>query len=93
MRFFVQVTAAAALASAGVLTITFQDSSTGIPIAFDVYLPASSISTPLGDAFSSGWIDLGNGVLSATANNVLNINLSGTVSTGNVRVTCCGTEE
>lgn len=93
LKLYVQVTAAAALASAGVLTITFQDSSTGIPIAFDVYLPASSISAPLGDAFSSGWIDLGNGVLSATANNVLNINLSGTVSTGNVRVTCCGTEE
>ena len=93
LKLYVQVTAAAALASAGVLTITFQDSSTGIPIAFDVYLPATSISAPLGDAFSSGWIDLGNGVISATANNVLNINLSGTVSTGNVRVTCCGTEE
>ena len=94
MRLFVQVTANAYLDSgAGVLTVTFQDATTGINLAFDVYLPAASVSAPLGDAFASGWIDLGNGVLSATANNVLNINLSGKVDAGNVRVTCCGTEE
>ena len=81
------------MASAGVLTISFQDGSTALPIAVDVYLPASSVAAPLGDAFSQV-IDLGSfGILSATANNVLNVNLSGAVSTGNVRVISMGTEE
>ena len=94
MRLFVQVTANAYLdAGAGILTITFQDNTSDIGLGFDVYLPAATVTAPLGDAFSSGWIDLGNGILSATAGQVLNINLSGKLDAGNVRVTCCGTEE
>jgi hypothetical protein len=95
LKVFVQVTAAAALASAGVLTVSFQDGTTGMPVAVDVYLPASSVSAPLGDAFSQE-IDLGEfGILSATANNVLNVNLSSAITggTGNVRVIAMGTEE
>ena len=93
MRYNVLVTNAAYLSVAGTLTITFQDNTTGIPIAYDVSLPGAAITTPDGVTYDSGWIDLGNGILSASANNVLNINLSAALSAGNVRVNCCGTEE
>jgi hypothetical protein len=91
-RFKIMVTDNAAQTSAGVLTISFQDGSTGIPFAFDVYVPAASITAPIGTAFDSGWIDLANGYASTTASNVLNVNLSAALTAGNVRVICAGCE-
>jgi hypothetical protein len=97
MRFKVQVPANCTIAARGVLTIKLRDGTTDLNLSHDVYLGQTAIAadtnpqqTPL---LESGWIDLGEGVLSATANNVLNINLSAALATGNVRVTCCGTEE
>lgn len=96
MRFKVQLTANSTLAAAGVLTVSFQDSATGIPLAHDFYVgqvaltAATALFTPGED---SGWIDLGNGIASALANNVLNVNLSVALASGNIRVICCGTEE
>ena len=60
-----------------------------MPIAETVYVPA----TVSGTAWSSGWIDLANGILSATTDNVLNINLSFALTSGTVRVSVAGTEE
>ncbi len=92
MRWIIEVTDNAALAVAGVLTIKLTDSATGIGQEFDIFVPAASLDTA-GLLGSSGWIDLGNGILSAAANNVLNVNLSAALTAGNVRVRCCGTEE
>jgi hypothetical protein len=94
MRF--QITAQnIAATTATLLTISFQDGSTGITIGtYDVLMPAVA-NLVSGIMQVSAWVDLGNGVLSAAANNVLNANISATVTgaTGTFRVNACGTEE
>lgn len=93
LKLLVQVTANASLASGGVLTISFQDSSTSINITFDVFVPTTAVTTAIGDGLDQE-LDLGGfGILSAAANNVLNVNLSSALATGNVRVIAMGTEE
>ena len=92
MRFNISIPAQCKQSSGGILTITFQDSSTGINHAYDVFVPGT-VDTISGEDFQSGWIDLGNGFLSAAANNVLNVNLSAALTAGNVRVNTAGTEE
>lgn len=92
MRFMVQITGNAIAAVAGVLTVSFQDSTTAIGIAMDGFIPTSA-ATPATEDFISPWVDLGNGFLSAAANNVLNVNLSFALTGGNVRITVAGTEE
>lgn len=93
MRFIVDCTANAAISGGGVVvTVTFQDATTAINLAFDIFVPTTAVTTTEG-GYTSGWIDIGNGYLSTTANNVLNVNLSSTLTTGNIRVTCAGTEE
>jgi len=94
MRF--QITAQGLSATAAtILTISFQDATTAINIGtYDVLLPAVA-NLQAGITTVSAWVDLGNGVISATANNVLNANISATVTgaTGTFRVNVCGTEE
>lgn len=78
----------------GVVTVSFQDGTTGMPIAYDIYVPATALTTLVGTAYDSGYVSLGAfGILSATANNVLNVNLSGALATGNARILLAGTEE
>ncbi len=94
LRFLVSVSANAFLASAGVLVISFQDAAVATSVNLEVYLQGSAPANPSGNVFYSGWIDLGQfGILSAAANNVLNVNLSTALSAGDVRITVCGTEE
>lgn len=93
MRFKVLIPANAAISGGGVvLTVKFQDATTDIGVSVDVFIPTTAVTTAMG-AFSSGWIDLDHGALSAAANNVLNVNLSATLTTGNVRVIVAGMEE
>ena len=95
MRF--QVTAQGLAATAtGVVTVTFQDATTQINTgAYDVDVPAIANVTSGTDNISGGWIDLGNGYLSAAANNVLNFNISaaGAGTVGTYRINVAGTEE
>jgi hypothetical protein len=95
MRF--QITAQGLAATAtGVVTVSFQDATTGITIGtYDIDVPAvAGIQSGITQV-SGGWIDLGNGVLSASANNVLNFNISaaGSGTVGTYRINVCGTEE
>lgn len=91
MRYMMQITSNATLVSGAVLIVDLQDSSTTTNQTHSVFVPTVSVAvTPL---FSTDWIDLGNGVLSTTANNILNINLSVALATGVCRVLVCGTEE
>lgn len=91
-----QITAQGLSATAAtVLTISFQDASTGISIGtYDVLLPAVA-NLQAGITIVSDWVNLGNGYISTAANNVLNANISATVAgaTGTFRVNVCGTEE
>lgn len=92
-RFKIVVPANAAISGGGVvLTVKLRDSTTDMTVTHDVFIPQTAVTTTVG-GFVSGWIDLGNGILSAVANNVLNVNLSSTLTTGNVRVIACGVEE
>lgn len=91
-RYCVQVTGNAVRAAAGVVTISLLDAAADIAQDVDVWVPAAALNNA-GLLYNSGWIDLGNGKLSAAANNVLNISLSAALTAGNVRVLACGTEE
>jgi hypothetical protein len=93
MRFLVNVTANAATSGGAVLTIDFQDSTTGLTLGQSVFVPATAVTTGGPPMLHSGWIDLGNGYLSAVANNVLNLNLSAALTSGVVNVVAVGTEE
>jgi len=91
LKYMVEATSNVSQVSGGVLTISFQDGTTPIPFAHDLYVPSPSLK--LFAPYNSGWIELGgNGYLSVLANNVLNANLSAALASGNVRVTVCGTE-
>lgn len=95
MRYIIEVTSNTSLAAAAVLTISMQDSAADIAQTHSVFIPTTAITTGGAPFLVTGWVDLGNGILSAAANNVLNVNLSAALvaAGGVVRVTCCGTEE
>lgn len=92
MRLEMSLPGNAAQAVAGILTLQLMDAATGVPLAFDVFVPAVPLTTSV-TGWRSGWIDLGNGILSAAANNALGLSLSAALTTGSVRVNACGTEE
>jgi hypothetical protein len=96
MRFMIQVPANVSVAARGVISVGLQDGTTDLKLTFDFFVgqtaPVETASSEPPN-FNTGWIDIGNGILSAAANNVFNINLSGALAAGTVRVTCCGTEE
>jgi hypothetical protein len=83
--------------TAGLLTVSFQDSTTGITFGtYDVDVPAAAGLVTGVSSISMGWVPCGDfGILSATANNVLNFNVSATLSgaTGTFRINVSGTEE
>jgi hypothetical protein len=97
MRMTVQVSANSTLAARGILTVKLLDSAADLNITADVYLGQTAIAADTNpqpvELLGGRWIDLGNGLLSAAANNVLNVNLSAALTNGAVRVICCGTEE
>lgn len=92
MRYKITVTADAAQSSGGVITIGLQDNTTDIGLSESVYVPATAAAT-LGPGWSTGWIDLGNGRISSSANQTLNVNCSAALTSGTVRVVAAGTEE
>lgn len=92
MRLLIEITGEAATSGGASIDVTLQDATSPIGIGFSVFVPGTGVTTTE-SAVNSGWIDLGNGFLSAAANNVLNINLSAALTAGKVRVTACGTEE
>lgn len=93
MRFKIIVTANSAQTTAGVVDFDLQDSGTSLNVTHSVFIPATALTTNISFGYESEWIDLGNGQLSAAANNVLNLVFAATGFTGAVRVIACGTEE
>lgn len=92
LKYQVEGTLNVAQNAQGVLTISFEDASTPMPFAHDVYVPSNSLKYSV--IYRSGWIDLGSvGYLSSTINNALNVNLSSALTQGNFRVIVCGTEQ
>ncbi len=81
------ISIAGTASATGVQVIKLEDGATVIKN----HLATVDITTPVGD--SQIGADLGQGQLSAVANNVLNINLSEAMATGGVAVNVWGTEE
>lgn len=92
MRYRIDITDDATLAAGGRLTVSLLDGAASTAQNLIAFVPAAALDTA-GLLATTGWIDLGNGVLSAAANNVLNINLSAALTAGIVNVIACGTEE
>lgn len=92
MRYKLTVTADAAMTPAGVQNLTFFDEAGAMPVSDSLYIPVAAVTSQMG-AWSTGWCDLGNGILSAVTNNALKLNLSTALTSGQVRVQVCGIEE
>lgn len=93
MKYMIEVTEQATQAVGGTINISLFDGAAGATgQVHDVYIPGAALGAA-GELYTSPWIDLGNGYLSAAANNVLNVNLSAALTGGTVRVICSGTEE
>jgi hypothetical protein len=93
LKLFIEVTDNASLAAGGVLTIDIQDATTSTNITFSVFVPQTAVTTVIGDG-AEIQVDLGSlGILSAAANNVLNVNLSSALVTGVCRIIAQGVEE
>ena len=92
MRYSVEVTADAATSGGAEIDIVLRDATTALGFGVSLYVPAVG-GTTFGNNYNSGWRDVGNGFLSAAANNVLNVNLSAALTAGKVRVNVAGTEE
>lgn len=91
-RYCVVVTGDAATAGGAVVVISLFDGAAGATgQVHAAFCPAVALAA--GALYVSPWVDLGNGYLSAAANNVLNVNLSAALTAGVVNVICCGTEE
>jgi hypothetical protein len=90
MRYQIVLTDNAAANQNGVVTLTFFDAATNLSVSHDFYIPAAPGT---GSQYIGPWVDLGNGIISAAANNVLNASLSTPLIQGNFRINVCGTEE
>jgi len=94
MRFQIQVPANAAAATAAAIDVLLRDGTTATGLGLTVFVPATAdVATLYHAGTVTGWIDLGNGVISGAVDRVLNINLSAALTAGKVRVVACGTEE
>ena len=94
LRAMFVLTAEAAQTTAGEITIKLQDGTTDTGISLPIYVPAAAIAAPIGEAWTSPWIDLGPlGYLSNANGNVLNVNLSAALTAGKIGVIVGGTEE
>lgn len=95
MKFRMVYLGNSAQAAAGALTALFYDGAAqiaGTAIGESSFVPAAALNTS-GALFASQWVDLGNGILSSAANNVLNVNLSTAFTAGGLVVQVAGTEE
>ena len=89
MRVHMSITSNAAAAAAAVLLSQLLDGATFFGISDNNYIPLAGVI----QQHQNFVFDLGNGYLSAAANNVLNINLSFALTAGILDVTVAGTEE
>lgn len=92
LKLWFDVTGNAAVAAAGPVTISLLDGSTQMGIARSVFIPGAAGTA--GGNLATITADLGPvGILSAAANNVLNVLLGSALTSGVVRVAVQGCEE
>ena len=92
MGYEIGATANIATSSGGIIEAILLDSATAIGVGISFYAPSAAGSAD-GPNDRIGPINIGDGVLSAADNNVLNVSLSAALSSGEIRVTVWGIEE
>jgi hypothetical protein len=92
LAYCIEVTQDAASGTGADVAIVLRDSTTAIGYGATVFCPATGATT-FGPGYHSGWRTVNNGVLSAAANNVLNVNLSAALASGKCRVNVAYCEE
>lgn len=92
LGYTIEVTGEAATAGGARIEIVLRDNTTAIGCGSSVYVPNAG-GTVMGAEYNSGQRTIGNGKLSAVADQILNVNLSAALSAGVVRVNAWGTEE
>jgi hypothetical protein len=91
MRYKLSVSNLATHATGSDIVFQFNDANGSTGVVEFCYVPTTS-ALALG-TWSTGWVDLGNGYVSTTVNNVLNLNLNTSFVNGQVRAIVCGVEE
>lgn len=92
MGYFFQITGQSTVSLGGVLHASLYDgASTPMPFAGSFYLPALAVN--LFGSETTPAVDLGIGLISAAADNVLYLHLDKTLATGEIRVSVWGVEE
>ena len=94
IKYCLVVSGNAAMAAAGVNLISLADGGGGPVPGTLVQLWLPNVAGTVLGGFAMPWIDFGpNGFLSATANNVLNLNINTALTTGTINAIAIGTEE
>lgn len=91
MGYQIQLTANAAVAAGAVVHIDLFDGATFLT-RHSFFVPTTAVTTTPG-AYTTPWIDLGNGFLSSAANNGLSITLSAALTSGEASIVASGSEE
>ncbi len=89
MAYKIGLTGNAVVATAAEVDFVFSDGATQLDIGETLYVPA----TASGSNIIGEWVDLGNGYISATADNVLSVVLPVALASGNCVIQVMGTEE
>lgn len=94
LKYLIEVTMNAAISSAGPVSLTLEDSSTTIFGAHSFYAPGTAVTATPGICYSTGIVDLGKvGIPAAAVNDVLNIVVGQSLTSGSIIVHAWGTEE
>jgi len=92
LGFTLTLTENASVVGGGIHTVQFYDGANPMPFLYDVYLPGTALLQP-GTCFNIN-VELGPiGYLSSAINNILSIDLSSALASGQWRVNLRGTEE
>lgn len=91
MKYLIDCSSNAVQAVAGIITVKLLDSAGDIAQNHQFFVPAAAGNATSTDAIPL--MNLGNGILSAVANNVLNITLSTALTGGTFNILAMGTEE
>lgn len=92
MKYRIVVMGNSTISGGGIQTFTFKDESANTEIVEKCYVPGTALNTS-GVLFDSGLVDLDNGIISATANNTLELVLGSAFTAGGVHVLAIGMEE
>lgn len=92
MKYRIVVMGNSTLSSAGIQTFTFKDENANTSIVEKCYVPATALNNS-GVLFDTGLVDLDNGIISATADNTLELVLGTAFNAGGAHVLAIGMEE